>query len=102
MGALPPDPAELHSAEGEHDQGDVVHHGVGLPALVHSQAVVDAERLLPLLDQGKLLWDVASKRIPEQELFVKHISYFHFPQKISNTCQCCLQGPSEEAWKRSR
>ena len=42
-----------------------MHHGVGLPALVHSQAVVDAERLLPLLDQGKLLRDVASKRIPE-------------------------------------
>ena len=65
IGALPPDPAELHSAEGERDQGDVVHHGVGLPALVHSQAVVDAERLLSLLDQGKLLWDVASKWIPE-------------------------------------
>ena len=64
ISTLPPDPAELNGTEGNDHQSEVVHHGVRLASLVHPQPVVNAERLLTLLDQGELLWDVAPKRIP--------------------------------------
>merc|ERR1719209_45584 len=64
ISTLPPDPAELNGTEGDDHQSEVVHHGVRLASLVHPQPVVNAERLLTLLDQGEFLWDVAPKRIP--------------------------------------
>ena len=70
IGTDPPDPAELNSAKRNHHQGQVVHHGVGLAALVHPQPVVHAEGLLSLFDQGKLFWNVVSKWIPGQNLIV--------------------------------
>ena len=41
-----------------------MHHGVRLASLVHPQPVVNAERLLTLLDQGELLGNVAPKWVP--------------------------------------
>merc|ERR1719348_874945 len=72
IGHHPPGPAELDSAQHDHDEGDVVQNCVRLAALVHPQSVVDVERLLFLLYQGKLLGDVVAKwissSIPSQVL----------------------------------
>merc|ERR1719209_1101867 len=64
MASVLPRSCTLNGTEGDDHQGEVVHHGVRLASLVHPQPVVNAERLLTLLDQGEFLWDVAPKRIP--------------------------------------
>ena len=66
IGHHPPGPAELNRTEREHHQGEVVDHGVRLPALMHPQSIVYVERLLSLLDQGELLGNVVAERIPGQ------------------------------------